>query len=243
VDNDREEADDLDACLAPTPLPWQAFEAEVAGYIQKALDGRELGIDNGKARVTPKYPLFSRDRESNIIFDVALQVFSALDSTTPVFVWLWECKNYPSHRVTVDEVEEFHSKITQVGAHKGTMVTRMGFQSGAIAFAKSRGIGLMTLNKQRVRAFAMSQDCGIMESDEIIGEYCLYTFGMEVEGPLLRTLIDFGNSDFRRGPVNVDVMWLGHEERTLPIWHGQHSTAILRARGIRAANFAWHAHT
>ena len=71
------------------------------------------------------------------------------------------------------------------------MVTRLGFQAGAIAFAKSRGIGLMTLRKERVRALALSQDAGIIESDEIIGDYCLYTFGMVVDGPWLRTLIEY----------------------------------------------------
>lgn len=181
----------LDALLAPTPLPWQAFETEVANYIQTSIDGRELGIDGNFASVIPKCALFSKDRESEIIFDVAIKVFSTLDSTRPVFIWLWECKNYPNHPVTVDEVEEFHSKLTQVGAHKGTVVTRFGFQAGAIAFAKSRGIGLMTLNKQCVRSLALSRDCGIMESEEIIGDYCLYTFGFEVEGPWLRTLIDY----------------------------------------------------
>ena len=185
------EPENLDDALAPTPLPWQAFESEVADYIRDRIATGELGIDGHQSLVVPKCPLFSKDRESDIIFDIAIKLFARLDSETPVLIWLWECKDYPNHRVTVDEVEEFHSKMTQVGAHKGTMVTRHGFQSGAIAFAKSRRIGLMTLRKERVRAFAMSREAGIIEWDEIIADYCLYTFGMVVDGPWLQTLIDY----------------------------------------------------
>ena len=32
---------------------------------------------------------------------------------------------------------------------------------------------------------------GVVERDEIIGDYCLYTFGMVVKGPWLRTLMDY----------------------------------------------------
>lgn len=59
---------------------------------------------------------------------------------------LVECKCY-SRSVSVDEVEEFHSKLDDIGAHKGIMVTTVGFQDGAVKVAEGRGIALALLTK------------------------------------------------------------------------------------------------
>ncbi len=59
---------------------------------------------------------------------------------------LVECKNY-NKAVPVDDVEEFHSKIDDIGAHKGIIVTTVGYQEGAIKTAKGRGIALALLTK------------------------------------------------------------------------------------------------
>jgi hypothetical protein len=62
-------------------------------------------------------------------------------------LFLVECKCY-NHAVPVDDVEEFHSKIDDIGAHKGIMVTTVGFQDGTIRTAKGRGIALALLTKE-----------------------------------------------------------------------------------------------
>ncbi len=90
----------------------------------------------------------------------------------------------------MDEVEEFHDKMRQVGAHKGTIVTRLGFQSSAITYAKSHRIGLMVLQKEKMRVLALAQDAP-SEEIHIVSSYALYTFGKEVEGPELGTLIEY----------------------------------------------------
>lgn len=59
-------------------------------------------------------------------------------------LFLVECKCY-GHSVPVDDVEEFHSKIDDIGAHKGIMVTTVGFQEGAVKTARGRGIALALL--------------------------------------------------------------------------------------------------
>jgi len=63
-------------------------------------------------------------------------------------LFLVECKCY-NHAVPVDDVEEFHSKVDDIGAHKGIMVTTVGFQKGTIKTAKGRGIALALLTKER----------------------------------------------------------------------------------------------
>lgn len=55
-----------------------------------------------------------------------------------------ECKHYKD-KVSVDDVEEFHSKIDDIGAHKGIMFTTKGYQSGAKKAALGRGIALALL--------------------------------------------------------------------------------------------------
>jgi hypothetical protein len=60
---------------------------------------------------------------------------------------LVECKCC-AHSVPVDDVEEFHSKIDDVGAHKGIIITTVGFQSGALKAASGRRIALALLTKE-----------------------------------------------------------------------------------------------
>ena len=62
-------------------------------------------------------------------------------------LFLVECKCY-NHAVPVDDVEEFHSKIDDIGANKGIMITTIGFQEGTIKTAKGRGIALALLTKE-----------------------------------------------------------------------------------------------
>ncbi len=60
---------------------------------------------------------------------------------------LLECKYYNSP-ITVDAVEEFHSKLDDIGAQKGVMITTIGYQDGAIKTAKGRGIALALLTTE-----------------------------------------------------------------------------------------------
>jgi hypothetical protein len=62
-------------------------------------------------------------------------------------LFLVECKCY-AHKVSVDDIEEFHSKIDDIGAHKGIMMTTVGYQSGAVKTARGRGIALALLTTE-----------------------------------------------------------------------------------------------
>ncbi|WP_446811029.1 restriction endonuclease [Methylomonas sp. 2BW1-5-20] len=58
-----------------------------------------------------------------------------------------ECKHY-RNKVSVDDIEEFHSKLDDLGAHKGIMITTVGYQAGARKAAIGRGIALALLTKE-----------------------------------------------------------------------------------------------
>lgn len=94
-----------------------------------------------KLRKKPKY--FSRDRGSEITFDLSIEIYlpGATEFSSVVII---ECKNY-SHSVPVDDAEEFFSKIQQVAAAKakGVLASTAPFQSGAREYSKAKGIGLL----------------------------------------------------------------------------------------------------
>lgn len=118
------------------------YEDEVALLVDKELKDGNLGISPSLAMIRKKPSYFSRDRNANITFDVSIEV-SRNGSSYPYWIWIWECKNY-SHKVPVDDAEEFHAKLQQIGADKtkGTMITPIGYDRGVIEFAKSKGLGL-----------------------------------------------------------------------------------------------------
>jgi len=165
--SDEGELNKLRALLAPRKLPWQSFEDEVAEHVETEIRFCNLGLKPDSAKVIKKPRYYSKLRESNIVFDVSIEVWPFENGTRPTLIWIWECKNYPDRNVSVDEVEEFHDKLKQVGAHKGTIASRLGFAKGAITLAKSYGIALLTLTKQEVTHFAFSQDSGIIRKVEL----------------------------------------------------------------------------
>lgn len=153
-------------------------------YIEEQMHFGRLGLQPGTAKLCPRPPYYSKHRESEITFDLSIEVFSSSEKTgKPFLIWIWECKDYPSKSVSVDEIEEFHHKLQQVGAHKGTVVTRLGFQAAAIKLAGSCGIGLMTLLKEKHFVIQMSQDGGLIDRVVVVVPYCLYTSGKDMHGP------------------------------------------------------------
>ncbi len=119
-----------------------AYEIEVADAVEAELAQGNFGLDPALAKVCRKPSYFSRDRRKDITFDVSVEIYRR-GVSIPYWIWVWECKNY-GHTVPVDDAEEFHAKLEQVGADrtKGSMITPIGFDSGTIEYAKSKGIGL-----------------------------------------------------------------------------------------------------
>lgn len=118
------------------------YEIKVMNRVKLMLDQEELSISPKQAKISHKPAYYSRDRQKNITFDVSIEVCRK-GAETPYLIWIWECKNY-SHKVPVDDVEEFHAKLNQVGANKtkGTLISPSEFDEGAYEFARSKGIGL-----------------------------------------------------------------------------------------------------
>lgn len=144
-----------------------AYEQDLADMVEEELNQGNLGVDLNLARVIRKPKYFSRDRKKDIVFDVSMEVFRKA-MADPYWIWIWECKNY-SHPVPVHDVEEFHAKLSQVGADrtKGTMITPLGFDPGGVEFARSKGIGLWRWIPQSSVVSLMEDSYGPDDSDII----------------------------------------------------------------------------
>lgn len=108
-------------------------------------------LEDGKLLVSPentaiflgkKY--YSLQRQDYIQMDITIEKFYEKDSRCPSIILVFECKDY-NGSIPVDDVEEFHAKLQQIGADntKGFIITRNGrFQRSAISYAKANGIAL-----------------------------------------------------------------------------------------------------
>lgn len=95
-----------------------------------------FGVDARRGQI-----FLGRITQRNIKVDVSFELCIAGGARVLVVI---ECKHYKS-KVSVDDVEEFHSKIDDIGAHKGIMITTLGYQAGSKKAALGRGIGLALL--------------------------------------------------------------------------------------------------
>ncbi len=94
-------------------------------------------------KIYKKKGYYSDKRKKNIIFDISIEIFLPGQKKYSLLV-LIECKNY-THKVPVDDVEEFFAKINQISEAntKAIIVSNNSFQEGAHNFSESTGIGLL----------------------------------------------------------------------------------------------------
>jgi hypothetical protein len=141
-----------------------SYELKVRTLVEAQINNGSFGIDPKLAKVRHKPPYYSQDRKKDILFDVSIELYRK-GVALPYWIWIWECKDY-NHPVPVDDVEEFHAKLDQVGADrtKGTMITPIGFDTGGVEFARTHGIGLW-------RWIPPGSPCSLMEGRETgVGE-------------------------------------------------------------------------
>ncbi|WP_338880641.1 ImmA/IrrE family metallo-endopeptidase [Achromobacter veterisilvae] len=131
------------AAESSTFAKGNSLERRIFELFKTEIDADRFWAKQDCCKIFWKKGYFSRDRGTDIIFDVAIEVYlpGAQDYSCLVLI---ECKNY-QHPVPVDDVEEFFAKVQQVAAAKGKAIVASvaAFQSGAREFARSKGIGLM----------------------------------------------------------------------------------------------------
>jgi len=121
------------------------FEDKVFSNISDLVESGYLGLNPDCCRLFQKKGYYSRDRDSDIIVDISIEVWMpGADKWS--MLWVCECKDY-SGAIPVDDVEEFKAKLNQItGVNvKGLFTTSSAFQRGALSYARSNGIGLLRL--------------------------------------------------------------------------------------------------
>lgn len=129
--------------MASSTQKGDAFEDEIYSYFRRLIDsgGFWAKTENCRLRKKPRY--YSKDRESEIQFDLSIEIFLTGSNEYSSLVII-ECKDY-SCPVGVQDVEELFSKIQQVAPANGkaVLVSSNAFQRGARSYAKSKRIGLL----------------------------------------------------------------------------------------------------
>lgn len=124
-------------------LVGDTFEAKIYEFLNAEIEAGNFCAKKECCRIYPKKGYYSKDRESSIIFDIAIEIYLPGQDEFSM-VWLIECKNYTSP-VPVSDAEEFFAKTQQVAAArcKAVIASTAEFQAGVRAYSKSKGIGLM----------------------------------------------------------------------------------------------------
>ena len=129
-----------------------SFEDIVFLAMKEELKNDCLGLSSSCCKVFQKKAYFSRDRRSNIVVDISIEVWIP-GAKEYSLLWVCECKDYV-HPVRVDDVEEFKAKLDQIAGKniKGVFATRSAMQKGALTYAQSNGIGVVRiLQDEQVR--------------------------------------------------------------------------------------------
>lgn len=119
-----------------------ALEIPIFDLIKAEIDAGTFLFRSECCRIFRRKGYYSKARESEIVFDVSIEVYLPGAKQYSLLV-LIECKNY-NQAVPVNDVEEFFTKTQQVAAanSKAIMVAPSGFQPGGLKFAESMGMGM-----------------------------------------------------------------------------------------------------
>lgn len=129
--------------LKNTGIP---FEDVVFNIIERQIKSNDFLLSHPNVRIRRNAKYYSRDREAQIECEISVEKYLANpdECKKPSIIVVIECKDY-SNSVPVNDVEEFHAKLQQIGADntKGIMITRNGsFQKSALSYANAKGIAL-----------------------------------------------------------------------------------------------------
>ncbi|MDH8702203.1 Zn-dependent peptidase ImmA (M78 family) [Dysgonomonadaceae bacterium PH5-43] len=122
------------------------FEKEVFELLKSKLSNDELFLNGKMSKIFHKKAYYSRDRESNIIVDIAIET-TMPNANGYSILTVFECKNYGENTVPISDIEEFALKLSQIAGYnvKGVMITSSQYSSNTLTLARNKGIGLYRL--------------------------------------------------------------------------------------------------
>lgn len=155
-----------------------AFEQRVHDYFCSEIAANRFWAKRSCCKVFHKKGYYSKDRNSEIVFDVAIELYlpGAKDYSSLILI---ECKDY-SHPVPVDDTEEFFAKVQQVASanSKAILASTAAFQSGAREYAKSKGIGLLRYFDRREFKWELKRSPSASARSVLPDDACLLEEGL-----------------------------------------------------------------
>ena len=130
-------------------------------------------------KIYKKKGYYSRDRQKDIIFDIAIEIFLPGQTSFSSLV-LIECKHY-NHKVPVGDIESFLMKAQQVsgGNIKAIVASNNAFQDGVFKFAESKRIGLLRYyNRNNLDWILTRSPSSIVSSSYALNEWSTASKGL-----------------------------------------------------------------
>lgn len=120
-----------------------ALEERIFSLLDAEIRADHFWAKQENCRLFRKKGYYSKDRESDIVFDISIEIYLPGEDDFSELV-LVECKNY-GRSVPVDDAEEFFLKTQQVAGAgvKAVIASTAAFQSGTLTFAKTKRMGLL----------------------------------------------------------------------------------------------------
>lgn len=162
------------------------FEREVCEAIGRQF---RLGVTPECVYRNRTYP--AKDGGAPVEVDLAIEIKRG--DGEPPLLWIWECKHH-AHPLGVEEVQEFHAKMHQIGADKirGTIVSRGPFSKPALDYARTHSIG--------AARYTPAAHADETQSDEHSDKRDL--LGPDEWAYLYKTLALFFRRDFGSSPIS-----------------------------------------
>ena len=125
------------------------FEEECTSLIVKAIKDDKFAFPLKFAKVIPKAKYYCRKRESNIIFDIAIEIWPP-DSQNYSNLYLIECKAYSSKKVPVGDLEKFQANVNSVAELNGkaVFITNSSYTDTEVKLAKNIGMMLIQVENE-----------------------------------------------------------------------------------------------
>lgn len=117
---------------------------------------------------------YSHDTETYKIMDVSVETFDSPEDDTPMFIYIFECKNY-SHKVDISDVEEFNTKLDGISyrAIKGAVVSTVGFTEPTIRLAQKKQIALIKISNKEEFDYVIKRE---------VNDFAYYNHSLDVLG-------------------------------------------------------------
>lgn len=105
--------------------------------------------------------------------DRQIDVLVSSESVGVKFLTIIECRDF-HRKLSISNIDGFHSKLLDVNANKGIIISRKGFSTKAIAKAKRLGISLCTADETENDSWQSAIDLPIL-----LEELCLQEFNIK----------------------------------------------------------------